>query len=407
MISRKILFTALLASSFIMLGACQATAVHESMPPGHQHPSIAAAHEIPAPGESPDEPKSPAGYVLDLRNIPKVDDIIPELLQQRVVFVGEAHTTYGHHLNQLEIIKRLHEADADIAIGMEFFQQPFQQYLDAYGKGDLSEKGMLAKTEYYERWVYDYRLYQPILNYAREHGIPLIALNLPKEITRKVAEEGIDALSEEQKAQIPADIDDSDEIYRTRMKEIFEQHPHRAEQDFERFLQVQLLWDEGMAKRAADYLISNPEKKMVVLAGIGHVANGYGIPDRVKRRAQVNGLTVLPWGSVEVRPGIGDFLLFPEDAQLPPKGYLGVILGDKEGRGVEIQELVPDGSAQKAGMKKGDRVIALDGQTMNKAADIKVAMFDKKPGEKVSLKVLRKRFLLGDKEFMLDLELGR
>lgn len=408
MMPRKILFIALIVCSFIMLSACQATAVHEHAQPGHKHPPADDPHQAAEATELPDKPKNTlAGGVLDLRNIPRLDDIVPELLKARVVFVGEAHTTYGHHLNQLEIIQRLHERGADFAIGMEFFQQPFQQYLDAYSTGELGEKEMLAKTEYYDRWVYDYRLYKPILSYAREHGIPLVALNLPKEITRKVAEEGMDALSEDQKAQIPADIDDSDETYRKRMKAIFDQHPHRETRDFERFLQVQLLWDEGMAKRAADYLADNPGKKMVVLAGIGHLENGYGIPNRVKRRAQVDGLTVLPWGSLEVRPGISDFLLFPEDIDLPPKGYMGVILGDDEEAGVGIDKLVPDGAADKAGIEKGDRVISLDGQPMSKMADIKIAMYDKKPGDKVSVRVLRKRFLFADQELTFDLELSK
>ncbi|MFC1685360.1 ChaN family lipoprotein, partial [Pseudomonadota bacterium] len=246
------------------------------------------------------------------------------------------------------------------------------------------------------------------LNYAHEHGIPLIALNLPKEITRKVAEEGMEALTEEEKAQVPTEIDDSDATYRKRMKEIFGHHPHSEEQDFERFLQVQLLWDEGMAKRAADFLVDNPDKRMVVLAGIGHLENGYGIPDRVKRRIPVEGAIVLPWGSLEVRPGVSDFLLFPEDAKLPPKGYMGVILGDDEGAGagVGIEELIPNGAAEKAGMKKGDRVLSVNGQATNKSADIKIILFDKKPGEKISLQLRRKRLLFGEKELTLDLELA-
>lgn len=406
MMSRKILFAVLILGSSVMLGACQATAVHEHGMPAHQTHPGPVPHSTSEAEETVTDAKGPAGFVLDLRNIPQLEDIVPELLKQRVVFVGEAHTTYGHHLSQLEVIRRLHEADPNLAIGMEFFQQPFQKYLDAYGAGELDEKEMLTKTEYYDRWVYDYRLYQPILNYAREHGIPLIALNLPKEITRKVAEKGMEALTEEEKAQVPTEIDDSSTTYRKRMKEIFGHHPHSEDQDFERFLQVQLLWDEGMAKRAADFLVEHPDKRMVVLAGIGHLENGYGIPDRVKRRTPVEGAIVLPWGSLEVRPGVSDFLLFPEDVKLPPKGYMGVILGDAEGSGVIIDDLVPEGAAEKAGMKKGDRVLAVNGQATNKSADIKIILFDKKPGEKISLQLRRKRLLFGEKELSIDLELA-
>lgn len=411
---RKALFAILMLPSFLMLTACQATAVHDHAhpPAASQHPAIEPEPESEAADEAQksveEAPQDPGGLVLDLRNIPQLEDIIPELLKQRVVFVGESHTNYGHHMSQLEIIRRLHEADPNIAIGMEFFQQPFQEHLDAYAAGELEEKGMLIQTEYYDRWSYDYRLYQPILQYAREHAIPLVALNLPKEITRKVAEQGMEALTEEEMAQVPAEMDDSDDVYRERMKGIFEQHPHSNSQDFKRFLQVQLLWDEGMAERAARYLTENPDRRMVVLAGIGHLINGHGIPRRVVRRTPVESVIVLPWDSLDVRPGMSDFVLYPEKVELPPKGYMGVLLDDGgEDEGVNIGGLVPNGAAAKAGIKKGDRVLSVNGEVMQDSSAIKIALLNSKPGDKISLVVRRKGFFFGVDELSFDLELGK
>jgi len=39
-----------------------------------------------------------------------------------------------------------------------------------------------------------------------------------------------------------------------------------------------------MAERAADYLQRNPKRRMVVLAGSGHLMYGQGIPKRLLRR---------------------------------------------------------------------------------------------------------------------------
>ena len=61
---------------------------------------------------------------------------------------------------------------------MEMFQQPFQRYLDEYVAGSIDEQTMLRATEYYRRWRMDFRHYAPILRYAREHGLPVIALNV-------------------------------------------------------------------------------------------------------------------------------------------------------------------------------------------------------------------------------------
>ena len=193
--------------------------------------------------------------VLDPQSVSGLETIIASLASKRVVFIGETHDRFDHHLNQLEIIHRLHEIHPDMAIGMEYFQQPFQDYLDQYIAGELSEKQLLRATEYYDRWRFDYRLYRPILRYARERRIPIVALNLPREITSKVAHSGLTSLTAEEREHIPAEIDRSDSDYRQRLQQIHKRHP---ELDFEHFLEAQLLWDEGMAERAADYLRDHP-----------------------------------------------------------------------------------------------------------------------------------------------------
>ncbi|MFC1602298.1 ChaN family lipoprotein [Pseudomonadota bacterium] len=385
------------------LNACQVKSQH-----GHSPHAVAGnksqSHEAEEDEAEVDEPKiKTAGLVLDLRNMPTLDSIISELAKDRVIYVGEAHTTYGHHLSQLEVIRRLHEIDSNIAIGLEFFQQPFQQYLDEYIAGTLDEKEMLRKTEYYLRWVYDFRHYKPILDYAKEHAIPLIALNIPKEITRKVGAEGMDALTDEEKAKIPDDIDESNSLYKKRIKDIFYQHPHGEGRSYEKFMQVQLLWDEGMAERAAEYLKKNPEKRLVVLAGIGHLEDGTGIPQRVNRRVPVESSIVLPADSVEVRPGVGDFLLYPEDAKLPPKGRMGIVLA--RGEKSIVSGVLPGSAAEKAGMEKGDVILSLNGESTEMLADLRVFLVDKKPGDQLDVVARRKRFFFGETEVRLKIKL--
>ena len=390
------------------LNACQVKQQH-----GHSPHVIAG--EKPQPHETDETKKTEeaeeeaaiktAGLVLDLRNLPTLDGIIPELAKDRVVYVGEAHTAYGHHLSQLDIIRRLHEIDSNIAIGLEFFQQPFQQYLDDYIAGKLDEKEMLRKTEYYIRWAYDYRHYKPILDYAKEHGIPLIALNLPKEITRKVGTEGMDALTDEERAQIPDDIDESNALYKKRIKAVFYQHPHGEGRSFENFMQVQLLWDEGMAEQTAKYLLKNPKRQMVVLAGIGHLADGTGIPQRVNRRIPIESSIVLPADAVDVRPGVGDFLLYPEDAELPPTGRLGILLADDEK--AVVGGVLPGSPAAQAGLKKNDVILSLNGVSTEALVDFRIFLVDKKPGDKLDVIVRRKGFFFGENEITFKLVLGK
>ena len=77
---------------------------------------------------------------LDLSHLSDLEAIIPQLATKRVVFVGETHNRFDHHLNQLEIIRRLHQFHPDLVIGMEYFQHPFQIYLDQYIAGSLARR---------------------------------------------------------------------------------------------------------------------------------------------------------------------------------------------------------------------------------------------------------------------------
>jgi len=343
--------------------------------------------------------------VLDLKALPGLDSIIPRLARKRVVFIGEAHDQYGHHLNQLAIIRRLHARHPDLAIGMEFFQQPFQQELDDYIAGKLDERELLKKTEYYKRWRFDFRLYAPILRYARQHHIPVVALNLPMEITRQVGREGPDSLSESQKAQIPAQIDRTDHVYRERLQNIYDSHPKRDGANFDNFLEVQLLWDEGMAERAAQYLKQHPGRRLVVLAGSGHLAYGVGIPQRLTRRINVGTAIVLQGVEGSIEPDMADYLLLPEKHALPPPGRLGVVLANTDD-GVRARAFSPGSAAAAAGIKRGDRILALDGVPVAENADIKVALWDKRPGDTVAVEVRRRRWLRADATLAFEIELG-
>jgi uncharacterized iron-regulated protein len=142
--------------------ACQFTPIQ----PSAQSAAGTAERAATPAREAPASKAAVSTKAVDLHTLPDLAAIIPQLAESRVVFVGESHTDYAHHLNQLAIIQGLHERRPDLAIGMEYFQQPFQEYLDEYGAGKLTETGLLAKTQYFKRWGYDFHLYEPILKYA-------------------------------------------------------------------------------------------------------------------------------------------------------------------------------------------------------------------------------------------------
>lgn len=325
----------------------------------------------------------------DTRTIPE-SEFVKALGRAQVVAVGEHHDRYDHHLNQLEVVRLVHRNYGDIAIGMEYFQQPFQEHLDAYVRGDISINEMLRGTEYYDRWKYDFRLNEPVLRYAREHGIPLVALNIPAEVTRKFQMQGMDGLSEEDKQWIPHDIDRSNEAYRQRLEKIFKDHPISAHGSIERLIEGQLLWDEGMARRAADYLRQHPGRKMVILAGRGHIEFGYGIPQRVERRLGGDGEVITVVQDEKSLPDANaDFVVISKRRyKLPKSGLLGVFIERGE-TDATVSSLSDESAARAAGILEGDVITAIDSEPVSRFADLKASLWDKLPGDMVLVRVRR------------------
>ena len=309
--------------------------------------------------------------------------IFSDLTNQKVVFIGEQHTDFSNHLNQLKIIEAMVKSGKKVAIGMEMFQEPYQKYLDAFIAGKISEKEMLKKTEYFKRWKYNYHLYRPIILYAKKMGLPIVALNIEKEITKKVVREGIDALSSAERNRVPASIDFSNGRYKEELRRIFSSHQSRTFKDFDEFYYAQLLWDETMAKNIVRFLEAHPDYTMAVLAGNGHVMFGFGIPDRIKRRGiHRYKITV---NSMKPKPGIADYLLYPEPIATEKAKKIGVYLeGDTD---LKVVDLVKDSPATKAGIKKGDVITAVDGTEVNTIPDLKLELFF--TGKRAEITLLR------------------
>lgn len=232
------------------------------------------------------------------------DAILQDLVTADVIYLGETHAHPADHEAQLQIIQALYQNDLPLAIGLEMFQRPFQPILDAYLQGELTELELRTQSEYDRRWGYSWEYYAPILRFAQQHQLPLLALNTPTEVTRKVARHGLSSLTDAEMEHIPpiSEIDTRNRDYRAWIKTIFEQHLQHghgsspaSEEGFENFFAAQVLWDETMADRIVTFLEQKSGHKIVVLLGQGHVIYDYGVPSRVDRRipAELKQYTIL------------------------------------------------------------------------------------------------------------------
>jgi aminopeptidase N len=305
---------------------------------------------------------------------------------------------------QLRVIQGLDRRDRNIAVGMEMFQRPFQDVLDRYLDGQIDEKTFLKESEYLKRWSYDYHLYRPIIEYCKEHGIPILALNLPAEISKKVARKGLESLSDEELKQVPVELDWSNTTYKTRLRQIFEEHPGGEVENFDDFYQAQVLWDETMAQSIHDYLDNNPDRQMVVLAGNGHIAFGDGIPSRTCRRRKYDQAIIIANATCDsIEQDMADFFLFPPMVQPPFSAKLGVILNDEDNR-VVLKKVMHNSIAQKSGLKSGDLLLSFDGEPIKDISDLKLALLFKKDGDTARIEVKRIKRFARDK--VLELTVG-
>jgi aminopeptidase N len=341
---------------------------------------------------------------LNPKTLINLDDIIQTVIDKPIIFVGERHTNYEDHKVQLEIIMELFQRQKKFAIGMEMFQRPFQKALDDYLSGAISEREFLKASEYFKRWKYDYNLYREIIEFAKAKGIPVVALNLKEEIVRKVAEGGLDALTPEEKKEIPADMDMANDDYRERVSRAFQFHERSPIKNFEYFYQSQILWDETMAHSVAQFLGDHPDFQMVVLAGEQHIMFNSGIPKRTFRLTGKEYATLINGIPEEVDADVGNFILFPEPLSLPASPRLGILLQEDEGK-IRVKDLLPGSVAAQAGIEEDDAIISVDDWKIESIEDVKIALFDKKVGETVTVKVLRKRFLRCDKKLEFQVTL--
>lgn len=216
---------------------------------------------------------------------------LSQLAQADVVYLGETHDNAQDHQIQLEIIQKLQQRNPKIVLAMEMFQRPYQGILDDYLAGKLNEQELLKQSEYNERWGFPWEYYAPIVQFAKKKQLPILALNTPTEVTRQVVRKGLESLTPKQRRFIPpiSEIRTDDADYRQMMLDIFKQHQdegHGSSADFERFFLAQVLWDETMAEKIAQFLQVHPDHQIIVLVGQGHIVYGYGIPNRVARQMQ-------------------------------------------------------------------------------------------------------------------------
>ncbi len=308
--------------------------------------------------------------------------MIKEMKSSRFVYVGETHNSLPMHDIQLKIIQALFEQDNSLSIGLEMLPLSKQETLNKWSLGTLTQDEFIREIEWYVNWNYNFGFYEKIFEFAKENKIPLYALNVPRDIIKKVRMKGWDGLSDDEKKLVPQP-DLTDKEHRILIRTIFEstEIPHQMkgrslEMAFEGLYRAQSAWDEVMAFNAVRAV---KEKKMVVLVGSGHLLYNLGMNRRAYKRSRLPFKTVISLAvpeekeNIEVSRSLANYLWGIPEEEKPVFPSVG--LGFKKFDGLDnlVVERKPiDGVAREADFEKGDVILSVDGKAFHDLNQLRV-----------------------------------
>jgi len=382
-------------TGFLLLSGCAANRAATTGSPEMPYPP-------PAPPKAEEIRHLPTGLQVS------VDGMMEMLSGARLVAVGETHDSLNDQRVELTVVRELHRRfPGKVAVGMEMFREPQQGILDRWVRGELTELEFLKASKWYETWGYDFGAYRDLLLFAKENRIDVIALNPSKELQQAVRGSGLDNVPEDLLRKLP-EIDDTDQWQRAVLRGVFGGHAGHGGGDdsFASFYRVQLLWEETMAQRVVDYLKSprGEGKRMVTITGGWHVKYGFGLPKKVVRRLPMAYAIVLPEeiSTPEQREGRlmetelpevplipGDFAWYvPFESIEEKRVRMGIRMKEDEGR-LLVESVVPESPAEKAGIEKGDELVAFDGQPVKETVDVSYRVGEKREGDAAQVTVRR------------------
>lgn len=349
-----------------------------------------------------------------------LEDLVADVSTYDVVFLGEEHDNDVGHLQQLLILKMLHSEHPALVLSMEMFERDVQETLDDYLAGTIDEEEFLADSRPWGNYRTHYR---PLVEYAKKHGLRVIAANVPRSLAGKVSSEGVEAVVGDPHAarQTSAPKDE----YWTAFQAAMEGHGGVDETTIYRYYQSQCLKDDTMAEAIVDVIqASDPPPFVVHVNGKFHSDARLGTAARVSWRMPSLRIAVVSMDTElnAFRTGEGAYLLRvpaqPEFEEVEVEGEadegggdepaggrpaLGFMPGyDDAVLGVLVDALVEGGSAEKAGLESGDVIIRVGERYVESVSDYMTALADLTIGQTVKVTVIR-----GEEELVFDVKVGR
>lgn len=339
--------------------------------------------------------------------IASIKDTIANAAKQDVVLLGEQHDVEDHHRWQLQVLAALHAQRPEMVIGFEMFPRRIQPVLDRWTAGSLTAQEFLKQSEWDKVWNFPPHIYMPLFEFARINKIPIRALNVDKDLTRMVAENGWEGVPEEAREGIGRPAPALPE-YLVFLREIYQLHATKSgtsasnsgasgKSDFKRFVESQLTWDRAMAEALTLEVSQDGRKNPTLVVGImgsGHIRFGYGVPHQLRHLGVSKVASLLPVSLEEecqhLEAGLATAVFTLPNKAMPPSEppRLGVELEDAK-QGVKISAVTPGSLAEKTGLRSGDWIVEIAGRPASGSGDVVASIRRQPPGTWLPLRIGR------------------
>lgn len=224
------------------------------------------------------------------------------LVNYDAVIFGEYHGSEVIHVLQADLLPYYLEAAQNIAISMEMFERDIQDVLDSYLAGEIDEEVFLSQARPWPNYMTDYK---PIIEFAREEQISVIAANVPRRYAASVSRHGLDYLEEVPEVErdflarevILTDDEYKEKFFSTMMAtaHVDDIYDDEFQQRLENFYAAQSLKDDTMAESIVDYREDNPETKIIHFTGDFHSTERLGMVTKIaKRSPEIRVATISP-----------------------------------------------------------------------------------------------------------------
>ncbi|MFP5222015.1 MAG: ChaN family lipoprotein [Acidobacteriota bacterium] len=307
------------------------------------------------------------------------------------VLIGEAHTSACDHETQARVLALMAEAGTPPAVGLEMVSLDAQPILDLFNKGIIGLEELEERLVWGQTWGFPFEIYRPIFETARRLELPLYALNVPRDVARKVGRSGFKGLSMEERLGLPSKIIPVPKEQEESLRAVFDSHPFGKPKDrkaaWESFITVQALWDTAMARRAVEARVAT-RRPVAIIAGGGHVERGWGIASRLAVFDPAGQrLLLMPWrGGQDPDPLEADLFFYCPEVKRP---RLGLTLETKNSA-IAVVAVESGSRADAAGLKAGDVLVKAQGAEVKSLPDLHSAtMRALKEGGTLRLDILR------------------